>query len=96
MNPEELKFEAECGPDLAGDEQALVVGVEGFEGPLDLVLTLARQCQERLDQAELKITKLKESFAPLPERTNGAQLRDEAPDYEYIAEDDANDDEPFA
>jgi exodeoxyribonuclease VII small subunit len=29
-------------------------------------MTLARACQERLDAAELKITKLRESFAALP------------------------------
>ena len=52
-------------------------------------MTLARECQERLDEAELKITKLKESFAPLPPRNNGSVLRDDGPgDYEYVAEDD--------
>ena len=37
-------------------------------------MTLARQCQERLDEAEQKVTKLKESFANLPPRAdvNGA------------------------
>lgn len=63
-------------------EHAIAVYEEG--------MTLAHQCQERLDAAELKITKLKESFATLPERPNGAQLRDEAGgDYEYVADDDA-------
>ncbi len=52
-------------------------------------MTLARECQARLDEAELKITKLKESFAPLPPRNNGAVLRDQAEnDYEYVAEDE--------
>jgi exodeoxyribonuclease VII small subunit len=60
-------------------------------------MTLARQCQERLDEAELKITKLKESFAPLPERVNGRQVNDELTDYEYVAEGDGNaDEDPFA
>ena len=35
-------------------------------------MTLAKQCQQRLDQAELKITRLRESFAALPRRTDGA------------------------
>lgn len=69
-------------------------------------MALARQCQEQLDQAELKITKLRESFAPIAARTNGTQIRDEIADYEYAdadpgAEDDApepapDDDDPFA
>ena len=41
-------------------------------------MTLARACQERLDEAEQKITKLKESFAALPQRANGASVRDSA------------------
>jgi exodeoxyribonuclease VII small subunit len=70
-------------------EAAIAVYEEG--------MTLARQCQERLDAAELKITKLKESFAPMPDRANGGQLRDEgSSDYEYVHDEDAAlDDEPF-
>ncbi len=58
-------------------------------------MTLARACQQRLDEAELKITKLRESFAVLPQ-SNG-QVADEAvEDYEYVDEDAvASDDEPF-
>jgi len=41
MNAEEVSFETELGQAAEG-EQALVVDVEGFEGPLDLLLTLAR------------------------------------------------------
>ncbi len=60
-------------------------------------MALARKCQEHLDGAEQKITKLKESFAPLPERANGTRLSDEIADYEYVAgDDDQPDDEPFA
>ena len=36
-------FETALSPDLASDEQALIVDVAGFEGPLDLLLILARQ-----------------------------------------------------
>ena len=70
-------------------EQAIALYEEG--------MTLARQCQERLDDAELKITKLKESFAPLPERTNGRAVNDEPADYEYTADDQLpnEDDDPF-
>jgi len=61
-------------------------------------MTFARRCQEMLDSAELTITKLKESFAPLPERTNGRAIGDESAAYEYVAEDDSEPpaDDPFA
>ena len=70
-------------------EQAIALYEEG--------MTLARQCQERLDDAELKITKLKESFAPLPERTNVRAVNDEPADYEYASDDDLpnEEDDPF-
>jgi len=59
-------------------------------------MTLARQCQERLDESEQKITKLKESFAPLPERTVGRQINGEIAEYEYASDEEAlSEDEPF-
>ena len=71
-------------------EQSIALYEEG--------MTLARECQERLDEAELKITKLRETFAPLPARpANGAMLNDAA-DIEYVADDDEEpvmDDDPF-
>lgn len=59
-------------------------------------MLLARECQERLDAAELKITKLRESFAALPQR-NGSAIQDAPADYVYV-DDEAEpvDDEPFA
>lgn len=78
-------------------EQSIALYEEG--------MTLARQCQERLDEAELKITKLRETFAQLPPRaTNGAMLNDAddgddaTDDVEYVAADDEPpmDDDPFA
>jgi exodeoxyribonuclease VII small subunit len=71
-------------------EQAIALYEEG--------MTLARQCQERLDESELKITKLRESFAPLPERGNGRQLNEDAGDYEYVAgdsEEPLEEEDPF-
>ena len=59
-------------------------------------MALARQCQERLDVAEQKITKLKESFAPLPERTAERQMNDEIAEYEYASDEEAlSEDEQF-
>ena len=59
-------------------------------------MTLARQCQERLDEAELKVTKLRESFAALPSRAQGGGTGEAAEDYEYVDEDEpAAEDDPF-
>jgi exodeoxyribonuclease VII small subunit len=58
-------------------------------------MTLARACQERLDEAELKITKLRESFAALSERAP-SRLNDAPADYEFASSDgDGSDDERF-
>lgn len=60
-------------------------------------MTLARKCQERLDGAELKITKLKESFAPIQPRANGAAPEEPPEDYEYVPEGETPDaEDPFA
>lgn len=66
-------------------DEAIAVYEEG--------MTLARQCQEQLDTAELKITKLKESFTAPP--------GDDGPQYEpadeiaYVEEAPRDDDDPF-
>lgn len=68
----------------------LELGGLPLEGAIALYeegMLLARACQERLDAAELKITKLRESFAPLPQR-RGDAIQDAPDDYEYV-EDDA-------
>jgi exodeoxyribonuclease VII small subunit len=56
-------------------------------------MELARACQERLDQAEQKISRLRETFAPLG-RDNGAALREEPDEYEYVADGDESESEP--
>lgn len=70
-------------------EESIALYEEGMQ--------LARECQERLDAAELKITKLRESFAALPQR-NGASLQDAPADYEYVDPDaePIDEEEPFA
>jgi len=47
-------------PPRATDEPALVVDVEGFEGPLDLLLSLART--QKLDLARISILALAEQY----------------------------------
>src|SRR5436190_21475023 len=49
----EEHFETTLSPELASDEPALIVDVEGFEGPLDLLLMLARQ--QKVDLAKISI-----------------------------------------
>ena len=54
MNAEQ-EFETELAA-RSGDEPSLMVDVEGFEGPLDLLLTLARQ--QKVDLAKISILAL--------------------------------------
>jgi segregation and condensation protein A len=51
---------AELESGRAGDEPALVVDVEGFEGPLDLLLMLARQ--QKVDLAKISILALADQY----------------------------------
>jgi segregation and condensation protein A len=59
VTPEETGFEAEF-TERAADEPALVVDVEGFEGPLDLLLMLARQ--QKVDLAKISILALADQY----------------------------------
>ena len=52
--------ETEFSADLASDERALVVDVEGFEGPLDLLLMLARQ--QKVDLSKISILALADQY----------------------------------
>jgi exodeoxyribonuclease VII small subunit len=62
-------------------DQSIALYEEGME--------LARRCQAHLDEAEQKVTKLRETFAPVPERGgNGRVLNDELSDYEYVPVDE--------
>jgi segregation and condensation protein A len=54
-----LPFESEL-PERASGEPALVVDVEGFEGPLDLLLALARQ--QKVDLAKISVLALAEQY----------------------------------
>jgi segregation and condensation protein A len=59
VTPEEASFEAEF-TERATDEPTLVVDVEGFEGPLDLLLMLARQ--QKVDLAKISILALADQY----------------------------------
>jgi segregation and condensation protein A len=74
-------FETEL-PERASDEPALVVDVEGFEGPLDLLLALARQ--QKVDLARISVLALAEQYLAFIEAAR--QLRLElAADYLVMA-----------
>ena len=45
---------------IVRDEEALLVQVDGFEGPLDLLLTLARN--QKVDIAKISILKLADQY----------------------------------
>jgi segregation and condensation protein A len=47
-------------PDITPEEGALVVTVDGFEGPLDLLLTLARN--QKVDIAKISVLKLADQY----------------------------------
>src|SRR6187397_677711 len=59
MSDDTTSFEG-LSPELASDEPALIVDVEGFEGPLDLLLTLARQ--QKVDLSKISILALADQY----------------------------------
>jgi segregation and condensation protein A len=82
MTPDELKFEAEFAADRGADEPALVIDVEGFEGPLDLLLMLARQ--QKVDLARISILALANQYLIFIEEARKLRL-ELAADYLVMA-----------
>jgi segregation and condensation protein A len=74
-------FEAELA-DRGSDEPALVVDVEGFEGPLDLLLALARQ--QKVDLAKISVLALAEQYLAFIEAARKLRL-ELAADYLVMA-----------
>ena len=81
MSAEDLPFESELAEPAAG-EPALVVDVEGFEGPLDLLLTLARQ--QKVDLAKISILALADQYLAFIEAARKLRL-ELAADYLVMA-----------
>ena len=75
-------FEAELAVDRGSDEPALVVDVEGFEGPLDLLLMLARQ--QKVDVAKISILALADQYLTFIEEARKLRL-ELAADYLVMA-----------
>src|ERR1700731_2083661 len=82
MNPDEIQFEADLAADRATTEPALVVDVEGFEGPLDLLLALARQ--QKVDLAKISILGLADQYLAFIEEARKLRL-ELAADYLLMA-----------
>jgi segregation and condensation protein A len=75
-------FATDIVAERAADEPALIVDVEGFEGPLDLLLTLARH--QKVDLAKISILALADQYLAFIEHAR--QLRLElAADYLVMA-----------
>ena len=81
MTPD-IPVEGEAMPELAADEPALIVDVEGFEGPLDLLLTLARQ--QKVDLAKISILALADQYLTFIEHARRVRL-ELAADYLVMA-----------
>jgi segregation and condensation protein A len=80
MNAEH-EFESELS-ERAADEPSLMVDVEGFEGPLDLLLTLARQ--QKVDLAKISILALADQYLAFIEEARKMRL-ELAADYLVMA-----------
>jgi len=69
-------------PERASDEPALIVDVEGFEGPLDLLLLLARE--QKVDLAKISILALANQYLAFIEEARRLRL-ELAADYLVMA-----------
>jgi segregation and condensation protein A len=78
----EESFETTLSPELASDEAALIVDVEGFEGPLDLLLMLARQ--QKVDLGRISILALADQYLAFIEEARKVRL-ELAADYLVMA-----------
>src|SRR6476619_6864667 len=82
MTAEILSFETGRPAEIADGEPALVVDVGGYEGPLDLLLTLARQ--QKVDLAKISILALADQYLHFIEAARKIRL-ELAADYLVMA-----------
>src|SRR5215213_4945471 len=82
MSAEILSFETGRPAELTDDEPSLVVDVEGYEGPLDLLLMLARQ--QKVDLAKISILALADQYLAFIEEARKIRL-ELAADYLVMA-----------
>lgn len=82
MSAEILSFETGRPAELTDDEPSLVVDVEGYEGPLDLLLALARQ--QKVDLSRISILALANQYLVFIEEARKIRL-ELAADYLVMA-----------
>src|SRR5450756_2429603 len=82
MSAEILSFETGRPAEVADDEPSLVVDVEGYEGPLDLLLALARQ--QKVDLHKISILALANQYLVFIEAARKIRL-ELAADYLVMA-----------
>jgi segregation and condensation protein A len=82
MTAEILSFETGRPADVTDGEPSLVVDVEGYEGPLDLLLTLARQ--QKVDLSKISILALADQYLVFIEAARKIRL-ELAADYLVMA-----------
>ena len=82
MTAEILSFETGRPSDATDSEPSLVVDVEGYEGPLDLLLTLARQ--QKVDLSKISILALADQYLTFIEAARKIRL-ELAADYLVMA-----------
>jgi segregation and condensation protein A len=81
MTGEDFLIDSAAVAEGVADGPALIVDVEGFEGPLDLLLTLARQ--QRVDLAKISILALADQYLAFIEAVH--QRLELAADYLVVA-----------
>src|ERR1700726_3420203 len=82
MTAEVVPFSQDTTVERASDEPTLIVDVEGFEGPLDLLLTLARA--QKVDLAKISILALANQYLTFIEQSRLMRL-ELAADYLVMA-----------
>jgi segregation and condensation protein A len=82
MTPEAFDTTVALDADRASSEPEMIVDVEGFEGPLDLLLTLARQ--QKVDLAKISILALADQYLVFIEAARKVRL-ELAADYLVMA-----------
>ena len=82
MTAEILSFETGRPAEITDGEPSLVVDVEGYEGPLDLLLTLARQ--QKVDLSKISILALADQYLVFIEAARKIRL-ELAADYLVMA-----------
>jgi segregation and condensation protein A len=82
MTAEIVQFTPDVAPELASDERALIVDVEGFEGPLDVLLTLARH--QKVDLTKISILALADQYLAFIEQVRALRI-ELAADYLVMA-----------